>query len=80
MIAAIRSQLFSFHSHVNKLSKVLIEGGDRHILSHGGGDQTVDSTRKQFPPYVRCIRSSGGPTQKRNRLILREMLASFCKK
>jgi len=43
MSAAIRSQLFSFHSHVNKPSKVLIKGGDWHVLGHGGGaDQTVD--------------------------------------
>lgn len=51
--AAIRSQLFSFHSHVNKLSKVLIEDGDRHILSHGGGgDQAVDKVRGEGKEMV----------------------------
>ena len=40
---AIRLQLFGFHAHVAKLSKVLIKGRDWYVLSHGGGgDQTVD--------------------------------------
>ncbi len=43
LFAAISSQLFSFHAHVDKLSKVLIKRGDRHVLGHGGrSDQTVD--------------------------------------
>ena len=42
-LAALGSQLFRFHAHVSKLSKVLIKGGDWHVLGHGcGGDQTVD--------------------------------------
>jgi hypothetical protein len=37
------SRSLSFHSHVSKLSKVLIKGGDWHVPSHGGGgDQTVN--------------------------------------
>jgi hypothetical protein len=40
---AIRLQLFSFHAHVTKLSKVLIKGRDWYVLNHcRGGDQTVD--------------------------------------
>jgi hypothetical protein len=36
---AIRLQLFGFHAHVAKLSKVLIKGRDWYVLSHcGGGD------------------------------------------
>ena len=39
----VRSRLFSFHAHIDKLSKVLVEGGDWHVLSDGsGGNQTVD--------------------------------------
>jgi len=35
----IRLQLFGFHAHVAKLSKVLIKGRDWYVLSHcGGGD------------------------------------------
>ena len=39
----IRLRLLSFHAHINKLSRVLIKGGDRHVLSYGGGgEETVD--------------------------------------
>jgi hypothetical protein len=42
-LAALGSQLFSFHAHVSKLPEVLIKGGDWHIPGHSGrGDQTVD--------------------------------------
>lgn len=42
---AIRLQLFGFHAHVAKLSKVLIKGRDWYVLSHrGGGEQTIDKT------------------------------------
>jgi len=47
---AIRLQLFGFHAHVAKLSKVLITGRDWYVLSHrGGGDQAVDKV--SFFPY-----------------------------
>ncbi len=37
------SELFGFHAHVAKLSKVLVKGRDWYVLSHrGGGDQAVD--------------------------------------
>ena len=46
---AIRLQLFGFHAHVAKLSKVLIKGRDCYVLSHcGGGDQTVDKVSLRF--------------------------------
>ena len=41
--AAIRSQLLSFDAYVDELSKVLVKGGDRHVLrDRGGCDQAVD--------------------------------------
>jgi hypothetical protein len=42
-IEASRLPLFGLHTRAAKLSKVLIEGRDRYVLSHGGGgDQAGD--------------------------------------
>ncbi len=39
----VHSRLFRFHADVDKLTKVLIKGGDGNILSDGGGgEQTID--------------------------------------
>src|SRR5258708_39966404 len=56
---AIRLQLFGFHAHVAKLSKVLIKGRHWYVLSHrGGGDQTVDKVSLRSLIAVQRFRAS----------------------
>lgn len=40
--AAVRSQLLSFHAHVDELSNVLVKADDWHLLRDRGGGVKVD--------------------------------------
>ena len=56
----LSSQLFGFHAHVDKLSKVLIECGDWHVLGYGGcSDQTVDKVSLRSLIAVQSVQVDG---------------------
>ena len=58
--AAVRSQLLGFHAHVDELSKVLVKGGDGHVLrDRGGCDKAVDKVSLRSLITVQSVEMDG---------------------